>query len=136
MRLLPGRRTAWFLLLLVVLATVPRFVQETPRAQRLTAATEIPIPQPILIRPRLYAAYGALIGAALLYLLYLYRGRAFILYWIAGWLLTAAAMLSRSFGADGAVGSMAYSFGSVCAVCAAGAFRVAPTAFPSKPILW
>src|SRR3954451_11256714 len=65
--------------------------------QNLDSLDSIPAPAPILVRPRVFAGYGALIAAAMLSILYLYRGRAFIVYWIAGWLLIAGslALLAR-----------------------------------------
>src|SRR5687768_8897920 len=59
----------------------------------------IPAPPPIVVRPRVFAAYGALITAATLMTLYLYRGRAFIVYWIGSWLFFAASLtlLARGY---------------------------------------
>ena len=49
------------------------------------ALRSIPAPEPVQIRPRLFVAYGALVAASTLGILYLYRGRAFIVYWIVSW---------------------------------------------------
>ena len=90
----------------------------------------LPVPDPILIQPRIYAAYGAVLGAALLACLYLYRRREFILYWLAGWLLIAASLWARSFDPSG----NPYGFvitegmGGLTAVCSAGLFLLAPDA--------
>ena len=53
-----------------------------------------------LNHPHLFAAYGALITAATLTRLYVYRGRAFIVYWIGSWLLVASSflLLARGYG--------------------------------------
>jgi hypothetical protein len=40
--------------------------------------------------PHAAASYGALVIAATLGVLYLYRGRAFIVYWIGAWLFISA----------------------------------------------
>ena len=50
--------------------------------QEVEGLRNIPAPSPIAIQPRVFSAYGALIAAAMLSLLYLYRGRAFVVYWI------------------------------------------------------
>jgi diguanylate cyclase (GGDEF)-like protein len=90
----------------------------------------LPVPDPILIQPRIYAAYGAVLGAALLACLYLYRRREFILYWLAGWLLIAASLWARSFDPS----ANPYGFviteglGGLTAVCSAGLFLLAPDA--------
>lgn len=51
---------------------------------------DYPVPAPI--EPRVVAAAGAAIVAGLLFLLYLNRRRAYVLLWVAGWLLIAASM--------------------------------------------
>ena len=60
--------------------------------EQLESLESIPAPRPMLVRPRVFAAYGALIAASMLSILYLYRGRAFIVYWIGSWLLMAASL--------------------------------------------
>ena len=62
--------------------------------------TRIPAPTPMVISPRTFAAYGALITAVTLTTLYVYRGRAFIVYWIGGWLLFAASLTLLARGYD------------------------------------
>jgi len=51
---------------------------------------DYPVPAPI--EPRVVAAAGAAIVAGLLFLLYLNRRRAYVLLWVAGWMLIAASM--------------------------------------------
>src|SRR5678816_392052 len=58
----------------------------------------IPAPMPMTIRSRIFAAYGALITAAMLSTLYLYRGRAFIVYWIGSWVMVAVSLLLLARG--------------------------------------
>jgi diguanylate cyclase (GGDEF)-like protein len=90
----------------------------------------LPVPDPILIHPRVHAAYAAVLGAALLACLYLYRRREFILYWTAGWLLIGGSLSARSFDPTG----NPYGFlitegmGGLMAVCSAGLFLLAPDA--------
>ena len=67
----------------------------------------IPEPQPVEIRPRLFVAYGALIAASTLGILYLYRGRAFVVYWIVSWTMLAASYTLNARGyADARLGSV------------------------------
>lgn len=47
-------------------------------------------PAPAPVEPRVVAAAGAAIVAGLLFLLYLNRRRAYVLFWILGWVLLAA----------------------------------------------
>jgi diguanylate cyclase (GGDEF)-like protein len=97
----------------------------------------IPAPPPMLIRPRAFAAYGALITAATLVTLYLYRGRAFIVYWIGSWLLFAGslALLARGYG-DVRLGSVMLGLAQLLAVWSAGLLWLAATAFPDEPLRW
>jgi diguanylate cyclase (GGDEF)-like protein len=61
-------------------------------------------PAPAPVEPRLVAAAGAAIVAGLLLLLYLNRRRAYVLFWILGWVLIAASMMilgdDERFGAN------------------------------------
>lgn len=90
----------------------------------------LPATDPIVIHPRVYAAYAAVLGAGLLACLYLYRRREFILYWLAGWLLVGGSLSARAFDPAG----HPYGFiiteglGGLMAVCSAGLFLLAPDA--------
>ena len=55
-------------------------------------AQPLPSLLPMTISPGMFAAYGALLAAAMLGILYLYRGRAFVVYWIGSWLLIAVSL--------------------------------------------
>jgi hypothetical protein len=97
----------------------------------------IPPPPPMLIRPRAVAAYGALITAATLITLYLYRGRAFIVYWIGSWLFFAGslALLARGYG-DVRLGSVMLGLAQLLGVWSAGLLWLAAAAFPDEPLRW
>jgi len=97
----------------------------------------IPPPVPMLIRPRAFAAYGALVTTATLVTLYLYRGRAFILYWIGSWLLFAGslALLARGYG-DLRLGSVMLGLAQLLGVWSAGLLWLAAAAFPDEPLRW
>ena len=97
----------------------------------------IPAPPPMLIRPRTFAAYGALITAATLTTLYVYRGRAFIVYWIGSWLLFAGslALVARGYG-DVRLGSVMLGLAQLLAVWSAGLLWLAAAAFPDEPLRW
>ncbi|MBI3048185.1 MAG: GGDEF domain-containing protein [Acidobacteria bacterium] len=103
----------------------------------LDALQGIPAPPPMLIRPREFAAYGALITAATLTTLYLYRGRAFIVYWIGSWLLVAAslALLARGYG-DVRLGSVMLGLAQLLAIWSAGLMLLGAAAFPDEPLRW
>lgn len=97
----------------------------------------IPAPGPITIRPRVFSAYGALIAAAMLSLLYLYRGRAFIVYWIGTWLLIAAALglVSRAYP-DPILGNVLTGLAMLSVVWSSGLMLLAAEAFPQNPLRW
>lgn len=78
-RLGPGARAV--LVASVVVASPLGISAAQPDPSLLTnlgSLANIPAPLPMTIRPRVFAAYGSLIAAAMLSILYLYRGRAFI----------------------------------------------------------
>ena len=106
-------------------------------AQELDALRNIPVPGPITIQPRVFSAYGALIAAAMLSLLYLYRGRAFVVYWIGSWLLVAAALglVARRY-ADPMLGSVLTGLAMLFVFWSSGLMLLAATAFPQNPLRW
>ena len=99
--------------------------------------TRIPAPTPMVISPRTFAAYGALITAVTLTTLYVYRGRAFIVYWIGGWLLFAASLtlLARGYE-DVRLGSVMIGLAQLLTVWSAGLTLLAALAFPDEPLRW
>jgi diguanylate cyclase (GGDEF)-like protein len=103
----------------------------------LRSIASIPAPEPIAIQPRLFSAYAALIGAAMLTLLYLFRGRTFILYWIGSWLLLAAAFgaIAREY-ADPVLGRALAGLAALLVVGAASFVLLAARAFPHNEIDW
>jgi len=77
----------------------------------------IPEPPPVEIRPRLFVAYGALIAASTLAILYLYRGRGFVVYWILSWTMLAASNTLNARGyADVLLGSVMIGLSQLLAV--------------------
>jgi diguanylate cyclase (GGDEF)-like protein len=97
----------------------------------------IPEPSPALIEPRVLASYGAVLAAALLGVLYIYRGRAFIVYWIVGWLLLAGSLFLASRGyADVVVGSVMLGLAQLLGIWSAGLLLLAARAFPEAPLRW
>jgi len=97
----------------------------------------IPAPAPILIHPRVFAMYGALVTAATLTTLYLYRGRPFIVYWIGSWLLFAGslALLARGY-ADARLGSVMVGLAQLLSVWSAGLLMLAAGSFPLGRLKW
>lgn len=97
----------------------------------------IPSPAAIAIPPQLFAAYGALIAAGMLALLYLYRGRAFVVYWIGSWILIAASLMLLGRGyADAQLGGVMLGLAQLLAVWSAGLTLLAGEAFPDAPLRW
>jgi diguanylate cyclase (GGDEF)-like protein len=103
----------------------------------LEALQGIPQPAAALIEPRVLASYGAVLAAALLGVLYIYRGRAFIVYWIVGWLLLAGSLFlaSRSY-VDPRVGGVMLGLAQLLGIWSAALLLLAAQAFPESPLRW
>lgn len=133
-----GRRDA---LLIALAAMAPLTVWAAQPGPGLLGTLDvfrgIPAPTPVVIQPRVFAAYGALMTAATLTTLYVYRGRAFIVYWIGSWLLFAGSLtlLSRGYG-DVRLGSVMIGLAQLLAVWSAGFTLLAAGAFPDAPLRW
>jgi diguanylate cyclase (GGDEF)-like protein len=103
----------------------------------LDALQSIPQPPAAVIEPRVLASYGAAMAAALLGVLYVYRGRAFIVYWIVGWLLLAASLYLASLGfRDTLAGGVVMGLGQLLAIWSAGLLLLGAEAFPDAPLRW
>jgi diguanylate cyclase (GGDEF)-like protein len=105
--------------------------------RQLDSLQNIPVPGPITIQPRVFSAYGALIAASMLSMLYLYRGRAFIVYWIGSWMFIAGALslVSRGYN-DPVLGSVLTGLAMLLAVWSSGLVLLAAEAFPNHPLRW
>lgn len=103
----------------------------------LEALQGIPPPPVAVIDPRALASYGAVLAAALLGLLYVYRGRAFIVYWIVGWLLLAGSLFLASRGyADALVGAVMLGLAELLGIWSAALLLLGARAFPDAPLRW
>jgi diguanylate cyclase (GGDEF)-like protein len=103
----------------------------------LEALQGIPNPPSAVIEPRLLASYGALLAAALLAVLYVYRGRAFIVYWIVSWVLISGSLVLVSRGyADPRVGGVMLGLAQLLTAGSAGLLMLAAQAFPDAPLRW
>jgi diguanylate cyclase (GGDEF)-like protein len=134
------RPTRWPLMAIALLAVAAAPSAQAPEAElvlQLDSLSNIPVPGAVTIQPRVFAAYGALIGAAMLSLLYLYRGRAFIVYWIASWLLVAAALglVARGYS-DAMLGSVLTGVAMLLVVWSSALMLLAAMAFPQNPLQW
>ena len=105
--------------------------------ENLESLESIPAPTPIVVRARLLAAYGALIPAAMLSVLYLYRGRPFIVYWIGSWLFIGGslALLAQGY-LDVRFGSVMLGLAHLLALWSAGLTLLGAEAFPDTPLRW
>jgi diguanylate cyclase (GGDEF)-like protein len=134
-----ARHARWLLIALAVSASPIGAAAQLPESALLQLETlqHIPAAGPVTIQPRLLSAYAALVAAAMLGVLYLYRGRAFIVYWIGGWLLVAAAfaLVSRSY-ADATLGRALTGLALLLGVWSAGLVLLAALAFPQNALRW
>jgi diguanylate cyclase (GGDEF)-like protein len=106
-------------------------------ADATTLVPGIPLATPVTIHPRLISAYAALLAAAMLSLLYLYRGRSFVVYWIGSWLLVAAGLgiVARSYS-DPTLASVLTGLALLFTVAAAGLMRLSVESFPQHSVHW
>lgn len=103
----------------------------------LDALQGIPQPPAAVIEPRAVASYGSALAAALLGILYVYRGRAFIVYWIIGWLLLAGSLYIASLGFPATLaGAIMVGLAHLLAAWSAGLLLLAARAFPDAPLQW
>jgi diguanylate cyclase (GGDEF)-like protein len=103
----------------------------------LDALQGIPQPAAAVIEPRVLASYGSAMAAALLGVLYVYRGRAFIVYWIVGWLLLAGSLYLASLGVrDTLAGVVVVGVAQLLTIWAAGLLLLGAHAFPDAPLRW
>jgi diguanylate cyclase (GGDEF)-like protein len=103
----------------------------------LDALQGIPQPQVAIVEPRALAASGAAMAAALLGVLYVYRGRAFIVYWIVGWLLLAGSLYVASLGyANTLLGGVMLGFAQLLGIWSSGLLLLGARAFPDAPLQW
>jgi len=92
---------------------------------------------PIAIRPRVLAGYGSLVTAGMLSLLYLYRGRSFVVYWIGGWLLTASALgLASRIYADATLDRALTGLTVLFTVWASGLVLLSAETFSQQALRW
>src|SRR5262245_46484309 len=118
---MPRRRSPrafWLLIALAVLGPpIISFVLHAPPDLLRGVVQRIPEPQPVVIRPHLFVAYGALIAACTLAILYLYRGRGFVVYWIISWTMLAASYTLNARGyEDVLLGSVMIGLSELLAV--------------------
>lgn len=73
----------------------------------------------------------------MLSLLYLYRGRSFVVYWIGSWLLVAAALgiVARSYS-DATLGGVLTGLALLFTVSAAGLMRLSVESYPQHSVRW
>ena len=133
------RRSRSVLVALVMLAPLVASAAQ-PASELFTnldALGSIPAPSAMTIRPRMFAAYGALVTSAMLITLYLYRGRAFIVYWVGSWLLASASLtlLARGY-ADLRLGNVMLGLAQLLGIWSTGLMLLAAEAFADSPLRW
>src|SRR5207253_2217481 len=128
------RRAFWLLVAVVVFAPpVATLALQPPTDLLQGALRSIPAPQPVEIRPRLFVAYGSLVAASTLGILYLYRGRAFVVYWILSWVMLAASYTLNARGyADLRLGSVMIGLSQLLTVWSAALLLLSVDEFSKK----
>jgi diguanylate cyclase (GGDEF)-like protein len=91
-------------------------------------------PAPRAVNVRLLAGVGACLVTGFLLLIYSHRRRLYVLYWIAGWALTAASMfLAAGRYAELKLEHFLYGLSQLCGVVAAIAFVAGADAYDAPP---
>jgi diguanylate cyclase (GGDEF)-like protein len=89
-----------------------------------------------VLNPHVIAGSAAIVIALLSLLVYLYRRRLFILWWVGAWTLLSGSMLAvAQTYANGTIGAMAYGVSQLMGVLASLAFVVAADAYRQRPRL-
>lgn len=129
------------LLILLFVAAIAAPIRLTAQSTTTTPVVEtvagIPLATPVTIQPRVITAYAALLAAAMLSLLYLHRGRAFVVYWIGSWLFIAAALglVARDY-ADATLRNVLTGLALLFTVWASGLMRLSVESFPQNVLRW
>ena len=93
-------------------------------------------PQTMAVQPQVLSGIAALVVTGLLFLLYFYRRRLYILYWILGWLITAVATFLTAFHYQRQqLGWFAYGISQLLAIVGALVFVVSADAYRTRPRL-
>ena len=93
-------------------------------------------PEPTSVNARLLAGVGASLVVAFLLLVYSYRRRLYVLYWIAGWSFVAASMfLAASRYGPLKLEFLVYGLSQFCSVAAAISFVMGADAYDAPPRL-
>ena len=93
-------------------------------------------PEPTSVNARLLAGVGACLVVAFLLLVYSYRRRLYVLYWIAGWSFVAASMfLAASRYGPLKLEFLVYGLSQFCSVAAAISFVMGADAYDAPPRL-
>ncbi len=93
-------------------------------------------PQVLSVKPQLLSGVAAIIITGLLLLLYVHRRRLYILYWMAGWLILAAASLFVAFPYPlPSLGYVAYGVSQFLGVIGGLAFVLSADAYRTRPQL-
>ncbi len=94
------------------------------------------VPQELAIQPRLLAAIAALIVTGLLLLLYVHRRRLYIVYWMAGWMIAAAANFLAAFTYPTVLlGYFSYGLSQFLGIISALVFVLSAEAYRTTPRL-
>ena len=100
-----------------------------PGAQEISAG----VAQPLLVNPRVFAGSMAILVAGLLLLLFFYRRRRYILYWAAGWTLSAVSMLVASAVPRPNLAPFVYGVSQFLGIVSALVFVVSADAYRARP---
>ncbi|HEX9369054.1 MAG TPA: hypothetical protein VF921_20660, partial [Vicinamibacterales bacterium] len=90
----------------------------------------------MVLNPHFLAGSAAMVIAVLLSLVYLYRRRLFILWWLGAWMLLAGSMMlvARPYG-NPRLGWLAYGISQFLGVLSSLTFVVAADAYRQRPRL-
>jgi diguanylate cyclase (GGDEF)-like protein len=121
------------IVLLIAATAVPYAAPVSPR-QLIGAASELTYSTQV--NPRILAGIGALVVAVMLLLLFVYRRRLYILFWVAGWLVTSSSMFVAGRQFDELRASwLAYGLSQFLGIVSTLFFVIGADAYRTRPRL-
>ena len=131
---------AWLMVLaavvvITVASAVPFASTATDLSSQITGTRLLELaPLRTTVNPRILAGAGALVVTGLLLLLFVYRRRVYIAFWIGGWVLVAASLLlAGGQYATPSAQSLSYGVSQLLGILSALLFVASADAYPTRP---
>src|SRR5690606_2995762 len=115
-------------------ASAVPFALAAGQAARSLAPVQRTAPQPIHLDPHILGGAGALVVTGVLLLLFIYRRRLYILFWVGAWLLLSASMFVAGLNHDSPQASyLAFGVAQFLGILSGLTLVVSADAYPTRP---